>query len=106
MSRPTSILARAKFGAIFGAMFVALLAGALLVGGRPAEAQTPAGQITGDVPPSGFAIVLWSGGTPDALIAAASARGCNASVVWVTRGGGFAGYLRGAPAFVNQAFLA
>lgn len=101
MSRGNTISVR---GVLSAGLLVAVV---VLAAGRPAHAQTPTEQITGDLPAGGgYALVLWSGGTPEALLAAAASRGCAAGVAWVTAGGAFVGYVRGAPAFVNQAFLA
>src|SRR5947209_4474911 len=67
-------------------------------------AQTP-GTITGNVPSGGgFALVVWGGGSTDALGSASAAGGCNMQSAWVTIEGNFAGYVPGAPAFVNTTF--
>ena len=89
------------------ALALAMLVAAGLVA-SPAAAQQPlaAGQIAGDVPAGGgYALVGWGGGTVEQLAQAASARGCAVRSLWVTEGGRFLGYVPGAPALVNRAFL-
>jgi hypothetical protein len=54
----------------------------------------------------GIVIGIWNGGGADELAAAAAARGCPLTSAWVSAGGSLVGYLPGAPAFANQAFLA
>ena len=54
----------------------------------------------------GFGLVLWGGGTAQGVANAAAVDGCNLRSVWATRpGGGFVGYIYGAPDFVNAAWL-
>ena len=58
--------------------------------------------LTGTVPPEGVGLVLWGGGTVQGIATAAVAQGCNPRSVWANRpGGGFIGYIFGAPDFVN-----
>lgn len=65
----------------------------------PASAQ---GTLTGDIPPAGGVVpVQWSGGSIDALRAAAEAAGCDLSAVLLPIGGSSVVYAVGAPAFVN-----
>jgi hypothetical protein len=69
------------------------------------SAQAP-GEISGNLPQNGgFAIVVWGGGTPDALVQAAANGGCTAASIWVTSEGQFVPYIVGAPEFVNSAFV-
>ena len=69
------------------------------------EAQA-AGEISGSVPQNGgFAIVVWGGGTPAALVQAATAKGCPPASIWITAEGQFVPYIVGAPEFVNAAFV-
>ncbi len=70
-----------------------------------ASAQA-AGEISGNVPQNGgYAIVVWGGGTPAALVQAAGAKGCTAASVWITAQGQFVPYVVGAPDFVNEGFV-
>ncbi len=65
-----------------------------------------AGEIGGSLPQGGgFAIVVWGGGTPAALVQAATAKGCSPASVWVTAQGQFVPYVVGAPEFVNADFV-
>ena len=78
---------------------------------RPSFAQTASGpttnQISGTVPASGgYALVVWSGGTIDALRSTAGSRGCSTNAIWIINASGYVGYLPTAPAFVNQSFVA
>jgi uncharacterized protein YkwD len=71
-----------------------------------ALAQTP-GQIEGALPVGGgFALIVWTGGTPESLVAAAGAQGCNATAGWAAVDGALVGYIHGAPEFVNADFRA
>ncbi len=66
---------------------------------QPVSAQ---GTLTGDIPPDGGVVpVEWSGGSIDALRAAAEDGGCDLSAVLLAVGGGSVAYIVGAPAFVN-----
>ncbi len=60
--------------------------------------------LVGDVPTvAGFGLVVWGGGTVAGIAHAASLRGANLRSVWANSpGGGFAGYIFGAPEFVNS----
>lgn len=69
----------------------------------PAEAE---GEITGAVPASGVGIVLWGGGPPSVVPSSAAAKGCTLQSFWVSNAGRLDGYVAGAPAFVNEAFVA
>ncbi|PKN80413.1 MAG: hypothetical protein CVU47_09145 [Chloroflexi bacterium HGW-Chloroflexi-9] len=61
--------------------------------------------LTGPLPVGGgVGLVVWSGGTTSALVAAAQAQGCSLSSVWTTYNGGFVGYTVGAPTFVNRSW--
>jgi len=74
--------------------------------GSPAEAQTPQGQaLHGDVPSSGLGLVVWEGGTVDALANATAVDGCTLRSGWIIQNGAFLGYLVNAPEAVNHAFL-
>jgi hypothetical protein len=58
-----------------------------------AQAGPAPGQIAGTLPAGGgYALVVWTGGTIDALITAANGRGCAVSTIWVTQAGAFVGY--------------
>src|SRR5690606_28156423 len=63
------------------------------------------GEIDGDLPSRGVALVVWGGGTVSQLEAAADDGGCTMRSAWVFVGGQPIGHLPGAPAFVNAAFL-
>lgn len=66
-----------------------------------------AGTIDGNIPSQGgVALVSWSGGPTDEIVQASSQRGCNLNSVWSFVGGFPLGYLVGAPAFVNDSYLA
>lgn len=67
------------------------------------SAQEP--QLTGNVPDSGVALVLWSGGTVDELLPVARNQGCYINSLWTSDAGSLVGYVVGAPAFVNVGFL-
>jgi hypothetical protein len=80
-----------------------------LAAGRPASGQTPpaASELVGALPASGgFALAVWSGGGAEQLATAAAAHGCTLRAVWLTEQGDFLGYVRGAPAVVNELFVA
>lgn len=65
-----------------------------------------AGEISGNVPQNGgFAIVVWGGGTPEALVQAATNKGCPPASIWITAEGQFVPYIVGAPDFVNATFV-
>jgi uncharacterized protein YkwD len=77
----------------------------LLSGLRSSQAMAASNVITGDLPTSGgIALVVWSGGTPADLQAAAGTRGCTLMAAWVTNGN-LVGYVFGAPSIVNASFL-
>ena len=84
------------------------LAALLCLAALPRTADAQAGQITGQVPSQGgFGLVVWGGGMPSDLLAAASARGCELRATWATNAQGqFVGLIFGAPPFVNAAFNA
>ena len=72
----------------------------------PCDTAPAAAGIAGTISSSGgFGLIVFGGGTVEQLIAAA---GCPVSTmgVWTTAGGSFAGYVPGAPGFVNASFLA
>src|SRR5438105_3019833 len=74
---------------------------------RPAPAVAATGDLTGNLAASGgFSLVVWGGGSTVQLAGAASARGCTLTAAWVTAGGGFTGYVFGAPTLGNNAFAA
>jgi hypothetical protein len=84
---------------------------ALCAAGTPTEAATPpvapgAPTITGDLPAAGgFGLVVWGGGSADALVDAAQSRGCDAASVWANDAAGqFVSYIAGAPAIANGAW--
>lgn len=77
----------------------------------PSPTPTPpatsggSGSITGNLPPAGKAgMIVWSGGSMDALVSAASAGGCTLRSVYTIKDGQFVAYTPGAPAFVNAAW--
>lgn len=85
---------------------IALVLAAFTASQQSMVSAQAAGEISGNVPQSGgFAIVVWGGGTPDALVTAATNLGCAPASVWVTAAGEFIAYIVGAPAFVNEAFV-
>jgi hypothetical protein len=93
---------------ILGLAVVVACAAAMLHQAHPASGQSPAaaGELVGSLPPAGgFALAVWGGGDVEQLAVAASARGCNLQAIWLTEQAGFIGYVQGAPAVVNQAFL-
>jgi hypothetical protein len=99
---------RSKARLLFGAPLV-LIAALVLASDRPSSAQVApeAGTITGNLPTGGgVALVQWSGGTPTQLFAVADGRGCTATAGWLSLSGSLVGYLRGAPIFVNESFVA
>lgn len=85
---------------------VALLVLALAGAHTSTASAQAAGEIGGNLPQNGgYAIVVWGGGTPAALVQAASAKGCTAASVWITAQGQFIPYVVGAPDFVNEGFV-
>jgi hypothetical protein len=90
-----------------GRMTAALALAATLVLAQQATASAQAaGEISGNLPQNGgFAIVVWGGGTPDALVDAATDGGCSPASVWITAQGQFVPYIVGAPDFVNAPFV-
>lgn len=85
-------------------------AGIYLVPGVAASTPVPTavptattGTITGTVTSTGgVSLVLWTGGSIEALLSVAQGRGCAARSVWVSQGGTLIGYIAGAPSFVNS----
>ena len=80
---------------------LALAAFAILVAAlvHPVGAQTPtSGALSGEVPARGLALVVWDGGSVDALGAAAGAEGCALRSAWVVEDGAFLGHIASAPA--------
>ena len=68
----------------------------------PAGATPRAAGFEGELPTEGgVALVTWSGGAVEALVEAAP----GATSFWVTVDGRLVGYIAGAPAFVNDAFV-
>ena len=62
--------------------------------------------LSGAIPQRGFALVVWGGGTAQGIANSAAVDGCNLRSVWASKpGGGFVGYLYGAPDFVNAAWF-
>jgi len=83
-----------------------LLVTTLALAQQAAASAQSAGEIGGNVPQNGgFAIVVWGGGTPQALVQAATAKGCSPASVWITAEGQFVPYIVGAPDFVNASFV-
>jgi len=91
--------------AILVLLALAALALALVLLPRPAGAQVPSGTLEGELAPSGVSLAWWGGGTPEALVAAASDAGCSANSVWITVDGRFRGYAPASPDFANEGFL-
>lgn len=92
--------------ALAGAALLAILVAPGDVRGQTPPAGPPAGQLSGDLPANGLGLVVWGGGSVDAVRAAASGRGCALISVWVIDRGAFIGHLVGAPDVVNRAFVA
>jgi uncharacterized protein YkwD len=63
-----------------------------------------AGQLDGDVPHSGAALIVWGGGPPSDLVSTAEGRGCSVASVWIALDGDLLVYIDSAPALVNEAF--
>ena len=106
---PASMNHRTHRGLRVVAGLVLLACAALVTPGTSAYAQTPSGQFVGTLPAGGGggqALVVWTGGSVDALLAAADAAGCHVTAVWVTDRGSWVAYVRGAPSFVNQPWAA
>jgi uncharacterized protein YraI len=60
------------------------------------------GTISGSLPVDGGpGLIVWNGGTVQALVTAAASGGCSVRSVWSTVDGRFVGYTAGAPSFVN-----
>jgi hypothetical protein len=64
----------------------------------------PDSGIIGDLPRGGgLGLIVYGGGTIEALVSASNARGCSPVSVWANRsGGGLIGVIPGAPALVNR----
>lgn len=72
-----------------------------------AQSVSAQGTLTGDIPPDGGVVpVEWSGGSIDALRAAAEDAGCDLSAVLLDVGGTSLTYVVGAPGFVNAEWWA
>lgn len=88
-------------------LLVLAAVGAAFLGVLTSPAQAQVGGITGSVPSSGgVGIVVWGGGTVDALESAAAAEGCELRSIYATVGGRYVGFVIGAPPFVNATFAA
>lgn len=78
--------------------------------GAPACAQATAGPppgLTGNVPSNGgTGLAQWGGGRVEGVINTALDRGCAPDSIWATFNGALVGYIVGAPAFVNAAWMA
>lgn len=84
----------------------ALLVFTLVMAHSSTASAQAAGEIGGNLPQNGgYAIVVWGGGTPAALVQAATAKGCSPASVWITAQGQFVPYVVGAPDFVNEGFV-
>ena len=104
MRRSTSILAGARTAAFAALLATAALAAALASPGRFAEGH---GDIAGDLPRSGFALVSWSGGTVGEVAdEVADHGGCALASLWANGADGVVRYRYGADAAANAAFLA
>lgn len=74
---------------------------------EPAAPPPPgAASIAGDLPAAGgFGLVVWAGGSGDALASVARGRGCDATSVWTNDAAGqFISYIPGAPDIANAAW--
>ena len=82
---------------------------ALLAAAQPLQAEGPGAvrTATGAMPRQGWSLIIWHGGpVGDIRGAVVSAGGCTLRSVWSTDANGeFAGYIFGAPAFVQGPFL-
>ncbi len=89
-------------------LLAVLVAAVLAFSSTPITTSAAPGDITGTVPPNGgLGLVVWGGGTVDALTTVAISRGCALISVWVaTPSGDLTGYVIGAPAIVNGSFNA
>ena len=68
----------------------------------PVPPSVAGGSIVGPLPTTGRpSLVVWGGGGPDAIAAAAAGRGCALRSVWATADGRLIGYQFGVPTFVN-----
>lgn len=69
----------------------------------PASPPAATNAVFGTIPQSGFGLVVWGGGTPEAVATASADGGCKLKSIWITGNSGeFVGYAYGAPAFVNK----
>lgn len=76
---------------------------------QPASPPAPGSpSLAGDLPAAGgFGLVVWGGGSADALVNTARGRGCDATSVWTNdESGQFISYIAGAPAIANAAWNA
>lgn len=73
----------------------------------PQRVASSSAALAGDLPAQGgYGIVVWAGGTAEAMATAAAAGGCQLSAVWATsEDGKLLVYLFGAPDVVNEAWL-
>lgn len=73
----------------------------------PQRVASSSAALAGDLPAQGgYGIVVWAGGTVEAMATAAAARGCQLSAVWATSDDGkLLVYLFGAPDVVNEGWL-
>jgi hypothetical protein len=91
---------------IRGPIAAAVVVFALLVVVAPRSAAA-AGEFDGDLPAGGgIALVVWTGGNTNEIVAAASAEGCVLDSVWSFVNGFPVGFIVGAPDFVNAPYLA
>ncbi len=87
-------------------LIITLILAAALVFGSARPAAAAPGEISGAVPSTGgVGLVLWGGGAPATVGAAASGKGCALQSFWVAADGAVSGYVQGAPEFVNTSFV-
>lgn len=90
------------FGGLFPSDVGGYIGNVLIL--QPAGSST--GTFSAPLSPGGIALTAWGGGSIDQVLTSAAAAGCSLQSFWVTVGGELIGYLAGAPAFVNTAFVA
>ena len=74
---------------------------------EPPAPAPPRPTLFGTIPKAGFGLVVWGGGSAEAVSTTASEGGCSLRSIWITGDDGdLIGFLYGAPAFVNAGWAA
>jgi hypothetical protein len=84
------------------AVVVVVLAAGHMVSSPDVEAEN---EFIGNIPSSGIALGIWSGGDVNNVGSAVAAGGCELTSIWTASTGQFVPFIPGAPEVVNAAFL-